>query len=181
MAGVRAALQGAGPPVPSTSLMVSTPGVRMGTSSSATTVTSLRSVPLPSFPWRNGARSGYLNQRNVKTYTKEVRDAVSTTQREHYERQEAVEASAPSDHGTGLQGQRGDNEATIHFADFIPIDVEEDEAIDEAIRRSLLEESVQSLQDSRFAKTLSKEEITGIVKAHSERVVTTNYRPIYIS
>ncbi|KAL1023290.1 hypothetical protein UPYG_G00038760 [Umbra pygmaea] len=109
------------------------------------------------------------------------RDAVSTTQREHYERQEAVEASAPSDHGTGLQGQRGDNEATIHFADFIPIDVEEDEAIDEAIRRSLLEESVQSLQDSRFAKTLSKEEITGIVKAHSERVVTTNYRPIYIS
>ncbi|KAL0969325.1 hypothetical protein UPYG_G00225590 [Umbra pygmaea] len=72
MAGVRAALQGAGPPVPSTSLMVSTPGVRMGTSSSATTVTSLRSVPLPSFPWRNGARSGYLNQRSVKTYTKEV-------------------------------------------------------------------------------------------------------------
>lgn len=33
----------------------------------------------------------------------------------------------------------------------------------------------------RFAKTLSKEEITGIIKAHSERVVTSEFRPIYIS
>ena len=31
-----------------------------------------------------------------------------------------------------------------------PIDVDEDEAIEEAIGRSLLEESVQSLQDSRY-------------------------------
>ena len=31
-----------------------------------------------------------------------------------------------------------------------PIDIEEDEAIEEAIRRSLLEESVQPLQDSRY-------------------------------
>ncbi|XP_028429629.1 uncharacterized protein LOC114552777 [Perca flavescens] len=103
-------------------------------------------------------------------------------QREHCERQERVEASAPSDDGMELQGQRGPNEAMNHFADFIPIDVEEDEAIEEAIRCSLLEESVQSLQDSRrVAESLSKEEITGIVKAHSERVVTEAYRPIYIS
>ena len=33
----------------------------------------------------------------------------------------------------------------------------------------------------RFAESLSIEEITGIVKAHSERVVTEAYRPIYIS
>lgn len=33
----------------------------------------------------------------------------------------------------------------------------------------------------RFAQTLSKEEITGIIKAHSERVVTSAFRPIYIS
>ncbi|KAL7376812.1 hypothetical protein ABVT39_016296 [Epinephelus coioides] len=61
------------------------------------------------------------------------------------------------------------------------IDAEEDDAIEEAIRRSLSEEPVQSFQDSRFAKTLSKEEIQGIIKAHSERVVTTAYRSIYIS
>ncbi|XP_035852933.1 G2/M phase-specific E3 ubiquitin-protein ligase-like [Sander lucioperca] len=109
------------------------------------------------------------------------RDAPSRAQREHCERQERVEASAPSDDGMELQGQRGPNEAMNHFADFIPIDVEEDEAIEEAIRRSLLEESVQSLRDSRVAESLSKEEITGIVKAHSERVVTEAYRPIYIS
>ncbi|KAL0969895.1 hypothetical protein UPYG_G00234150 [Umbra pygmaea] len=269
MAGVRAALQGAGPPVPSTSLMVSTPVVRTGTSSSATTVTSLRSVPLPSFPRRNGARSGYLNQRNVKTYTKEVvclpfftrvigsslypeetltklaqagfvgKISFSTEWSEDQLRNEitaifrgafglsehqsfpfqflstikgckklmkprvtsnfpwggkevasvcsstclyimagmevpaqnvCVELSDDSDFESPVlqtaERTARQNEATIHFADFIPIDVEEDEAIDEAIRRSLLEESVQSLQDSRFAKTLSKEEITGIVKAH---------------
>ena len=33
----------------------------------------------------------------------------------------------------------------------------------------------------KVCKILSKEEITGIVKAHSERVVTTKCRPIYIS
>lgn len=46
-------------------------------------------------------------------------DAPSTTQREHCERQESVEASAPSDDGMELQGQRGPNEATTHFADFM--------------------------------------------------------------
>ncbi|XP_056438179.1 G2/M phase-specific E3 ubiquitin-protein ligase-like isoform X2 [Gadus chalcogrammus] len=110
------------------------------------------------------------------------RHAPSRAQSEHCERQERVEASAPqSDDGMDLQGQRGPNEAMNHFADFIPIDIEEDEAIEEAIRRSLLEESVQPSQDSRFAESLSIEEMTGIVKAHSERVVTEAYRPIYIS
>ena len=33
----------------------------------------------------------------------------------------------------------------------------------------------------RFEETLSKEEITGVLKAHSEKVVTTACRPIYIS
>ncbi|KAK0138681.1 G2/M phase-specific E3 ubiquitin-protein ligase [Merluccius polli] len=109
------------------------------------------------------------------------REASSRAQREHCERLERVEASAPSDDGMELQGQRGPNEAMNYFADFIPTDIEEDEEIEEAIRRSLLEESVQSLQDSRFAESLSKEEMTGIVKAHSERVVTEAFRPIYIS
>ncbi|CAL8347016.1 unnamed protein product [Gadus morhua 'NCC'] len=369
IAAVRAALQGVAPPVQSTSATVSTPAVpsASGTSNFATTVTSLRSAPLPSIPLRNRAQSGYLRRRNVKTYTKDVvcltfspgvsvfiiprgetrtrlataglvgkiyfstewsedqvraeitaifsgafglsehqslpfqflstikgckklmipkvtsnfpwggkevasvcsstclyimaemevpaqncsvelsddsdfespvvqrrrvtrRDAPSRAQSEHCERQERVEASAPpsddgmdlqgqrgpneamnhfavtqrhapsraqsehcerqerveasappSDDGMDLQGQRGPNEAMNHFADFIPIDIEEDEAIEEAIRRSLLEESVQPLQDSRFAESLSIEEMTGIVKAHSERVVTEANRPIYIS
>ncbi|XP_059905314.1 uncharacterized protein LOC132455468 [Gadus macrocephalus] len=320
IAAVRAALQGVAPPVQSTSATVSTPAVpsASGTSNFATTVTSLRSAPLPSIPLRNRAQSGYLRRRNVKTCTKDVvcltfspgvsvfiiprgetrtrlataglvgkisfstewsedqvraeitaifsgafglsehqslpfqflstikgckklipkvtsnfpwggkevasvcsstclyimaemevpaqncsvelsddsdfespvvqrrrvtqRHAPSRAQSEHCERQERVEASAPpSDDGMDLQGQRGPNEAMNHFADFIPIDIEEDEAIEEAIRRSLLEESVQALQDSRFAESLSIEEMTGIVKAHSERVVTEAYRPIYIS
>ncbi|CAL9692713.1 unnamed protein product [Knipowitschia caucasica] len=111
------------------------------------------------------------------------RGAPSRAHREHGERQERVEASAPSDDGMELQGQRGPNEAISHFADAIPIDVEEDEDLEEAIIRSLLDQSVQPLQDSRVAqpRSLSKEEITGIVKAHSERVVTEAYRPIYIS
>uniref|UniRef100_A0AAV2KI09 HECT domain-containing protein n=1 Tax=Knipowitschia caucasica TaxID=637954 RepID=A0AAV2KI09_KNICA len=112
------------------------------------------------------------------------RGAPSRAHREHGERQERVEASAPSDDGMELQGQRGPNEAISHFADAIPIDVEEDEDLEEAIIRSLLDQSVQPLQDSRRVaqpRSLSKEEITGIVKAHSERVVTEAYRPIYIS
>ncbi|XP_039664334.1 uncharacterized protein LOC120563900 [Perca fluviatilis] len=333
IAGVRAALHGVPPPVQSTTSTVSTPAVPSATSTS--NFTSLRSAPLPSIPRRNGAQSGYLRRRHVKTYTKEViclpfspgasvfvipretrtrlataglvgkmsfstewsedqvraeitaifsgafglsehqslqfqflsiikgckklmipkvtsnfpwggkevasvcsstclyimaemevpaqswyvelsddsdfenpvvqrrrvsqrdapsraqrehcerqerveasapsddgmelqgqqgpneamnhfavseRDAPSRAQREHCERQERVEASAPSDDGMELQGQLGPNEAMNHFADFIPIDVEEDEAIEEAIRRSLLEESVQSLQDSRYTR-----------------------------
>ncbi|XP_063732504.1 uncharacterized protein LOC134859748 [Eleginops maclovinus] len=318
-AGVLAALNGVAPPVQTTTSTVSTPAVPSATRTSnfASTFSSRRSAPLPSFPRRNGAQSGYLRRRHVKTYTKDVvclpfspglsvfviprgetrtrlataglvgkisfstewsedqvraeitaifsgafglsehqslpfqflstikgckklmkpkvtsnfpwggkevasvcsgtclyimpemevpaqswcvamdddsdfeipvvqrrvsqRDAPSRAQREHCERQERVEASAPSDDGMELQGQRGPNEAMNHFADFIPIDIEEDEAFEEAIRCSLLEESVQSLQDSRFAEILSKEEVIGIVKAHSERVVTEAYRPIYIS
>ncbi|XP_056462181.1 uncharacterized protein LOC130402093 [Gadus chalcogrammus] len=74
IAAVRAALQGVAPPVQSTSATVSTPAVpsASGTSNFATTVTSLRSAPLPSIPLRNRAQSGYLRRRNVKTYTKDV-------------------------------------------------------------------------------------------------------------
>ncbi|KAK0150726.1 Zinc finger MYM-type protein 1 [Merluccius polli] len=140
------------------------------------------------FPWGDKEVALCLFQhlsvyhgRNGSSCTVTQREAPSRAQREHCERLERVEASAPSDDGMELQGQRGPNEAMNYFADFIPIDIEEDEAIEEAIRRSLLEESVQSLQDSRFAESLSKEEMTGIVKAHSERVVTEAYRPIYIS
>ncbi|XP_029015587.1 G2/M phase-specific E3 ubiquitin-protein ligase-like isoform X2 [Betta splendens] len=106
----------------------------------------------------------------------------SISQREQYERQEGEETRPQADIEMELHEQRGPNQATTHFTDFIPVYVDDEEAIEEAIRRSLSEEAgSSSLQDSRFARTLSKEEITGIVKAHSERVVTTSYKPIYIS
>ncbi|XP_072556895.1 uncharacterized protein [Paramormyrops kingsleyae] len=97
----------------------------------------------------------------------------STSQREAPERHEGVAANTPADEGLNLL------QANVHFADFIPVNLEEDEAVEEAIRLSLLEEAVQPLHDSRI--TLSREEMTGIVKAHSERVVTSAFRPIHIS
>lgn len=103
------------------------------------------------------------------------RMAPFATQREHSETQEVVQASTPSDDAVELL--QGPNEAAAHFADFIPIDVDEDDAIEEAIRQSLVKEPEQSLQDSTYtygsARTLTKEEIIGIVRAHSERVFTT--------
>lgn len=108
-------------------------------------------------------------------------NASSISQWEQRERQQGEEASPPDDIGMELHEQ-GTNEAATHFTDFIPIYVDEEEAIAEAIRQSLSEEAgSSSLHDSRFARTLSKEEITGIVKAHSEKVITAAYKPIYIS
>ncbi|XP_078024735.1 uncharacterized protein LOC144463656 [Epinephelus lanceolatus] len=78
----------------------------------------------------------------------------STTQQDHCEKQQGVETSAPSDDGMDLHAQQRPNEATTNFTDFILIDAEEDDAIEEAIRRSLSEEPVQSFQDSRVSKRL---------------------------
>ncbi|XP_023816594.1 G2/M phase-specific E3 ubiquitin-protein ligase-like isoform X1 [Oryzias latipes] len=87
---------------------------------------------------------------------------------------EPMEADATNrEHETEQGGTR--------FSDFIPLDFEEEEAVEEAIRRSLEEETVQVPQESRSIKTLTTEEITGIVKAHSEMVVTEGFRSIIVS
>lgn len=98
----------------------------------------------------------------------------STSQVEHLESQEEIHGSTHSE--TTFQTPGLPNEAHVDFADFMldyllffnvtllkeifvillfrlnfrPIDLEEEEAVEEAIRRSLEEESVQSLQESRY-------------------------------
>ncbi|XP_040928000.1 G2/M phase-specific E3 ubiquitin-protein ligase-like isoform X3 [Betta splendens] len=73
----------------------------------------------------------------------------SISQREQYERQEGEETRPQADIEMELHEQRGPNQATTHFTDFIPVYVDDEEAIEEAIRRSLSEEAgSSSLQDS---------------------------------
>ncbi|XP_062415740.1 uncharacterized protein LOC119206046 [Pungitius pungitius] len=75
-AGVRAALQDRPTPTPGTSLVAtdttSLPSVSAVISSPSTATTSQRSVPLPSFPQRSGARPGLIRRRPYKTFTKDI-------------------------------------------------------------------------------------------------------------
>ncbi|CAI5672223.1 unnamed protein product [Oreochromis niloticus] len=66
-----------------------------------------------------------------------------------------------------------------NVAEFVPIFLEEDEALEEAIQRSLLEESDRQseVHISRSFKKLSKEEIEG----HGEKVITPGTRQLHIS
>ncbi|XP_039457543.1 uncharacterized protein LOC120434096 [Oreochromis aureus] len=70
-----------------------------------------------------------------------------------------------------------------NVAEFVPIFLEEDEALEEAIQRSLLEESDRQseVHISRSFKKLSKEEIEGLLRAHSEKVITPGTRQLHIS
>ncbi|KAL3966434.1 G2/M phase-specific E3 ubiquitin-protein ligase [Sarotherodon galilaeus] len=65
-----------------------------------------------------------------------------------------------------------------NVAEFVPICLEEDEALEEAIQRSLLEESDRQ---SEVFKKLSKEEIEGLLRAHREKVITPGTRQLHIS
>ncbi|KAL3976407.1 hypothetical protein ACER0C_022293 [Sarotherodon galilaeus] len=65
-----------------------------------------------------------------------------------------------------------------NVAEFVPICLEEDEALEEAIQRSLLEESDRQ---SEVFKKLSKEEIEDLLRAHREKVITPGTRQLHIS
>ncbi|KAJ8346699.1 hypothetical protein SKAU_G00281000 [Synaphobranchus kaupii] len=66
-------------------------------------------------------------------------EALSTSQTERQERHQVVEEyTAQTECGSEGQAERLEAyEISNHFAEFVPIDLEEDEAIEEAIRRSL--------------------------------------------
>ncbi|XP_034551786.1 G2/M phase-specific E3 ubiquitin-protein ligase-like [Notolabrus celidotus] len=70
-----------------------------------------------------------------------------------------------------------------NLAEFVPVYLEEDDALEEAIQRSLLEESdmPSSVHVVRSSEMLSREEIAGLLKAHSERVVSAGTRQVHIS
>lgn len=69
-----------------------------------------------------------------------------------------------------------------NVAEFVPVYLEEDEALEEAIQRSLLEECDGPAANTlKSPEMLSKEEIAGLLQAHSERVITSGTRQIYIS
>ncbi|XP_073714923.1 uncharacterized protein [Misgurnus anguillicaudatus] len=106
---------------------------------------------------------------------------VPSSQRESGARRQETESSTQE---TESQGQAEDLRQVFPYnvADFVPVFLEEDEALEEAIQRSLLEEfdgpAVNTLKSSEM---LSKEEIAGLLQAHSERVITSGTRQIYFS
>nr|XP_055049467.1 uncharacterized protein LOC129434869 [Misgurnus anguillicaudatus] len=106
---------------------------------------------------------------------------VPSSQRESEARRQETESSTQE---TESQGQAEDLRQVFPYnvADFVPVFLEEDEALEEAIQRSLLEEfdgpAVNTLKSSEM---LSKEEIASLLQAHSERVITSGTRQIYIS
>ncbi|XDV12078.1 hypothetical protein PO909_000822 [Leuciscus waleckii] len=106
---------------------------------------------------------------------------VPSSQRESEARCQETESSTQESES---QGQAEDLRQVFPYnvAEFVPVYLEEDEALEEAIQRSLLEEcdgpAVNTLKSSEM---LSKEEIAGLLQAHSERVITSGTRQIYIS
>ncbi|CAJ1074951.1 uncharacterized protein LOC113053478, partial [Xyrichtys novacula] len=70
-----------------------------------------------------------------------------------------------------------------NVAEFIPFYLEEEEALEEAIQRSLIEDSAgpSTVHTLRSSEKLSKEEIAGLLRAHSEKVITSGTRKIFIS
>ncbi|XP_063754128.1 apoptosis-resistant E3 ubiquitin protein ligase 1-like [Eleginops maclovinus] len=58
---------------------------------------------------------------------------------------------------------------------------EEEEAVEEAMMRSLYEDTDVFPRDFGSANILTREEISGILKAHADEVVTATLKPIHIS
>ncbi|KAF1371434.1 hypothetical protein PFLUV_G00278370 [Perca fluviatilis] len=110
-----------------------------------------------------------------------MRSTVPSSLRESEGRCQETESSTQESES---QGQAGDPRQVFPYnvAEFVPVYLEEDEALEEAIQRSLLEEcdgpAVNTLKSSEM---LSKEEIAGLLQAHSERVMTLGTRQVYIS
>ncbi|XP_031172194.2 G2/M phase-specific E3 ubiquitin-protein ligase-like isoform X1 [Sander lucioperca] len=110
-----------------------------------------------------------------------MRSTVPSSQRESETRCQETESSTQESES---QGQAEDPRQVFPYnvAEFVPVYLEEDEALEEAIQRSLLEECVgPAVNTLKSSEMLSKEEIAGLLQAHSERVITLGTRPIYIS
>ncbi|XP_026074339.1 uncharacterized protein LOC113053478 [Carassius auratus] len=106
---------------------------------------------------------------------------VPSSQRESEARCQETESSTQESES---QGQAEDLRQVFPYnvAEFVPVYLEEDEALEEAIQRSLLEEwDVPAVNTLKSSEMLSKEEIAGLLQAHSERVITSGTRQIYIS
>lgn len=61
------------------------------------------------------------------------------------------------------------------------MDYDEEDAVEEAIRRSLQEEPDNFSHDLRSADMLTREEISGILKGHADTVVTPTPKAVHIS
>ncbi|XP_063078396.1 G2/M phase-specific E3 ubiquitin-protein ligase-like [Engraulis encrasicolus] len=70
---------------------------------------------------------------------------------------------------------------TYNVAEFVPFYMEEDDALQEAIQRSLQEDDGPDVDILRSSEMLTAEEIQGRLAAHSDRVITPGKRHINIS
>ncbi|KAM7382246.1 hypothetical protein PAMA_012892 [Pampus argenteus] len=131
------------------------------------------SVPLASVPQRPSTHSRFVRRTKAcKHYTRDV-------------------VCLPFSSASTFRIPRGDSRANlaqdgligkISFTSDCPVYLEEDEALEEAIQRSLLDEcDGPAVNILRSSEMLSKEEIAGLLQAHSERVITSGTRQIYIS
>ncbi|XP_039860953.1 G2/M phase-specific E3 ubiquitin-protein ligase-like [Simochromis diagramma] len=110
-----------------------------------------------------------------------VHHALSTTPGESEAKHQETESCIQESENEGQA--EGQQMFPYNVAEFVPIFLEEDEALEEAIQRSLLEESDRQseVHISRSFKKLSKEEIEGLLRAHSEKVITPGTRQLHIS